>query len=401
MSAPTETRVGPGTGDETLRVLHLGKYFPPHPGGMETFLRDLLWASLRDRVAVAALVHQSRPGQASARETCRGSAGSFPLLRAGLWFRMLYTPVSPAFPWLLGRLLREFTPHVIHVHMPSPSAFWLLLSPRARKLPWVLHWQADPVDASAGAITRLVYRWCYRPLQDALLRRCRAVIVTSPAYLESSEPLQRYREKCTVIPLGLDPQTLHAAPRKPAETGGGFRLLAVGRLAYYKALDTLLLALQSLPDVRLAIVGEGEEGKRLRQMARQLGVDQRVEFLGSLDSKALALEYRRCDCLCLPSSERSEAFGLVLLEAMSFARAVIASDIPGSGVGWVVQDGVNGIKVAPRAVDQWVSAITRLDDDRDLCRRLGEAGRDMFEARYHIDRCAGSVHELYRRVLQA
>ncbi|TGD73507.1 glycosyltransferase [Mangrovimicrobium sediminis] len=386
-----------------MRVLHLGKYYPPDPGGMETFLRDLLHASLRAGLEVAALVHAWRPGLRSSSETRHTADGDLQLTRAAIWGRLLFTPISPAFPLQLRRLLRQFQPGIVHVHLPAPSAFWLLLSPAARRVPWVAHWHADAIDERAGTLLRGVYRWLYRPLQSALLRRTRAIIVTSPPYLESSPALREFHDRCVVVPLGLDAQTLHAAAPTalPADNvPGEIRLLAVGRLTYYKGLDVLLRAVAAVPEARLRIVGVGEDGERLRHLADELGLAGRVAFLGGLDDAALAREYQACDCLCLASTERSEAFGLVLLEAMSFARPLIASEIPGSGVGWVVEEGVNGLKVPPGDVPAWSAAIRRLAGDTALRQRLGATGCARFEERFAIDACMRGVGDVYRQVLE-
>jgi len=371
---------------------------------METFLRDLLLALVRRGVCVSALVHRGTSGFASRADTLQGADGSIEVMRAAVWARVMYTPLSPAFPWLLSRMLRRFRPRVLHVHMPCPSAFCLLFLPAARRLPWVVHWHADAIDDSAGRIYRWVYHWLYSPLQSAMLKSARAVLVTSQPYLESSPALRPYRDKCVVIPLGLDPVHLHAAvdsegPRDSPRHA--FSLLSVGRLTYYKGLEVLLQAVAGVPGVRLRVVGQGDEMERLGRIARELAIADRVEFLGAVDSAELARRYRECDCFCLPSTHRSEAFGLVLLEAMSFGKPVIASDIPGSGVGWVVREGENGLKVKPGDVPQWSQAITRLARDEALCRRLGEGGREDFNRRFHIDSCASAVAEVYEQLLEA
>jgi rhamnosyl/mannosyltransferase len=109
----------------------------------------------------------------------------------------------------------------------------------------------------------------------------------------------------------------------------------------------------------------------------------------------VAKQIQAADCVCLPSVERTEAFGLVLLEAMRFGKATIASDVPGSGMGWIVEHEVTGIKVPPESAPALAEALQMLQANRDIIGRLGEAGRRKFTQRFHIDRCAAELIDLY------
>ncbi len=115
----------------------------------------------------------------------------------------------------------------------------------------------------------------------------------------------------------------------------------------------------------------------------------------------LAHAYARCDVFCLPSTERAESFGLVLLEAMRAGKPTIASDIPGSGVGFVARDGETGILVAPGNVDALVGAIQHLNTDAGLRQRLGEAGRLRWQREFTLEQTTQKILALYREVLEA
>jgi rhamnosyl/mannosyltransferase len=115
--------------NKPVSVLHVGKYFPPHVGGMETYLRDLMEASTTLGVRSAALVHQSQLGLHSSEEHISADSAAIRITRAATWARLLFTPVSPVFPWLLYRLIKREKPNILHLHLPNPSAFWALLLP--------------------------------------------------------------------------------------------------------------------------------------------------------------------------------------------------------------------------------------------------------------------------------
>jgi glycosyltransferase involved in cell wall biosynthesis len=377
-----------------LRILHIGKFYPPHAGGIERHLFDLAQAQVASGLEVTCLVHAS-PGIASA-----SSLGDprVRVVRVPCHGQRLFVPVSPAWPRYLQRCLREFRPDLLHVHVPNPSTFWSLLLPSARRVPMIVHWHADiPLDARHAGL-----RWAYRPyrvFESALNARAARIVATSAAYLEASHALTAHRSKCEVIPLGLaDAGPVGATPQWPAP---GMKLLAVGRLSYYKGFDVLLDALAHLPEVSLLLVGDGECRERLEAQADRLGLRARVRFAGQLDDAALEAAYRACDAFCLPSVDRAEAFGMVLLEAMRAGKPVIASDIPGSGVGTVVVAERTGKLVAPRDAAALADALRELAAAPDRRRDMGLAGLARWQRDYRIDAVTSRWTQTYRAVLDA
>ena len=190
--------------EDQVVVLHVGKYFPPDPGGMETYLRDLMVCSLKQGTPSAALVHSAQRAWRSTDERLFiGGACARRDARAASWFKVLFTPISPSFPWIFQRLIERRRPKILHLHLPNPSSFWALLLPSARRLPWVVHWQSDALTPDSG---RLI-QWCYllyKPFESALLRHATKVIVTSDRYLHTSAALAPFTDKCVVIPLGIE-----------------------------------------------------------------------------------------------------------------------------------------------------------------------------------------------------
>lgn len=383
--------------DARMRVLHIGKFFPPYPGGIERSSAALTAALAAQTVDVAMLAH-APPG------THRSStlqADGVQVTLAACHGQLLYAPVSPAFPLLLARSLRAFEPDLLHLHVPNTSAFWALLSPAARKLPWVVHWHSDiPLD-SKHRLLRWAYRG-YRPWEQALLRRARAIIATSQQYLDASAALAPWRDKVRIVPLGIGPSESPVSPDTPSLwPGAGLRVLAVGRLSYYKGFDVLLRALADAPQAQLLLIGSGECESALRELAQRLGVADRVRFAGRVDDATLAQAYAQAEVFCLPSIERAEAFGMVLLEAMRAGVPVIASAIQGSGVIHVVRDGETGLLVPPRDPVALARALRQLDVDVDLRVRLGQHGQQRWREEFTLDKSAQRTLQVYREVLHA
>lgn len=386
------------------RVLHIGKYFPPYRGGIENFSGELLSALTRLGVEVGALIH--RLGRRGGIEYSRvpGADRGFPIYACPTYGQWMYAPVAPAFRRWFGLALREFRPHILHLHLPNTSAFWALTLARARPLPWVLHWHADVAAAMPeDRLFSLLYQ-LYRWPEQRLLQRARAVIATSPTYLDSSPTLTPWRDKCAVIPLGLP-----AIPEVPA-TGADqewaeaiwpsrdCRVFCVGRMTYYKGQDVLLRALQGTRGLQAILVGEGERLERLKTLSRELRLESRVSFPGAVSAGRLQALMEHCDLLCLPSIDRSEAFGLVLLEAMRAGKPVIASRVPGSGMGWVVDDGVTGRLVPPGDSEALRLGLEQLAAEPIATREMGRRGAQAFAARFRIEVVAEQVRRLYEKI---
>lgn len=385
-----------------LRVLHIGKFYAPQRGGIERHVQDLAEWQREHNIQSSVLVHQP----AGRWRGENAVINKVPIERAGCIAAPLYAPISPSFPWLLSKMLRRHQPQLLHLHLPNPSCFALLASPAARRLPWLVHWHADISADAKDWRLHAAYR-LYRPFEQAVLKKATAIVATSQAYLDASVALAPWRAKTTVAALGLSPQSAivsqAAVPKWP--DGAGPRLLVVGRLSYYKGFDVLLDALallrdrKSTPLPRLLLIGAGEHGARLREHAERLQLFDHVRFAGAVDDDALHAAYAHADAFVLPSLDRSEAFGLVLLEAMRASLAVVASAIPGSGVGHVVADGVSGELVPPGDPLALASALERLSQQPLRRERMGVAGQRRWEELFSLDVSARAVADIYRRML--
>lgn len=317
--------------------------------------------------------------------------------------QLAYTPVGPGFAPVLSRMLRERRPHLLHLHMPNPAALWPLLLPAARRLPWVLHWHSDiPLRQAPGPV-RLIYP-LYRPWQSALLARAQRIIATSPHYIDASEPLTRWRDKVRVIPLtlaqqpGPPPAAVEAARALwPVQ---GLRLLAVGRLSHYKGFDVLLRALARTRDINLVLIGSGECESSLRQLRSELGLEQRVRMCGALDDDARDAAYAAAELFCLSSVARSEAFGMVLLEAMRARLPVVASLVPGSGINHVLDDGRAGRLAAAGDVQALADALSETAADPARRAALAAAGHARWQSHFCDDTATHALLKLYQDMLR-
>lgn len=282
---------------------------------------------------------------------------------------------------------------VVHVHPPWPQSNLNLLLARFDGAV-VVHWHSDVVRQ------RFLYRG-YRWLERWLLERADAICVTSPKLLEESAALEGYRHKARAIAIGIAESKEnigeHEIDAARARFGARKLVFALGRLVPYKGFEYLVRGAASLgDDARVLIGGDGPLRAALEGLIRECGVQERVRLLGHLSEREVELNMRACDVFCLPSIQKSEAFGIVQLEAMRAGRPVVSTRITGSGIDWVNADGASGLTVEIRRPEALAQALNRLLDDPALARRMGEHARKRYETLFTARHMAEQVRATYQ-----
>jgi glycosyltransferase involved in cell wall biosynthesis len=306
-------------------------------------------------------------------------------------------PLCPSLPF---RLWRE-SPDCVVLHEPNPvagSALFLRL-PAPRLIVW--H-HSDLVRPWWAPHT-------YGRIQRALYRRADCVVVTSPI-VEAHSSLVRHARRVAVIPIGieldrfqaLDPAGVARVEEVRERWGTSdstLRILFVGRLVYYKGLSVLIEAMTRCAGT-LQIVGEGPLEGDLRRQIAALGLQARVKFVGRVSDEELPAYYRASDVLVLPSVAKTEAYGLVQIEAMAAKVPVVSTNLP-TGVPWVNQHGITGLIVPPGDAAALAEALTRLSEDPALRRTLGENGCRRAAAMFSRERMVGAFKDLVETTVRA
>lgn len=355
---------------------------------MESFLSDLVATQRAQGLDSHALVH----GQALADDPAW-------LRRVPVQAQLIYAPIALGFRAALARAIRDIQPHVLHLHMPNNSVFWALTLASARQIPWVVHWHSDVVVSDERMALRMAYT-LYRPFEQAVLDRAERIIVTSPPYLKASEPLRRWQHKCAVVPLGLAPDLSPMAGHPPPWQPGRLKLLSIGRLAHYKGFETLIRAVSGSPLLQLIIAGQGESMARLKALVHASmpqGAAPNVQLAGEVSEDEKRQLLSTCDAFCLASIERTEAFGMVLLEAMAHGKPCIVSKLPGSGMPWVVSSSGAGLShLPPGDASAWRQALEPLAHQAQVLEQWGAQGLQALHARFSIAVCARAIAAQYR-----
>ncbi|MDO8330190.1 MAG: glycosyltransferase [Fluviicoccus sp.] len=373
-----------------MNVLHYSKFYPPVFGGIEKVAFDLVEGMVKNGVTCDVLCFNS-----DRSDITEQSASGYRIIRTGIFATLASTPLSLANIRQFVRMADDYD--VIHIHMPNPVANLAVFLARPKKARIVLHWHSDIVKQKT--ILKL-----YDPLQQWLLRRADAVIATSPPYAESSPWLQAYAEKVAVIPLGVDVSGIPSDPlivdEIKREYGGRKLVFSLGRLVYYKGFDYLIDAASRLPDdVAVVIGGIGELEGALREKLASLKLENKVYLIGGIPFKKLGAYFKACDVFCLPSLERSEAYGVVQMEAMYFGKPVVSTSIPGSGVGWVNENNVSGQVVPPGDSLALSNSLDLILRDESLRLKLGEGARRRYDELFVVDKMVGLTVDLYQKVL--
>lgn len=372
----------------TLRVLHIGKFYPPDLGGMETFLEGLVTEQRLQGLDARVLVHgRPRPDDPDW------------VVRVPVQAQWVYAPIALGFRGALRRLLAEFQPDILHLHLPNNASFWCLTLPRALRTPWVVHWHSDVLVNSRRWALRIAYL-AYRPFERAVLSQAARIIATSPDYLDASVPLQPHRGACAVIPLALEPTPPPATETPMAGWRPGvFRLLSIGRLTHYKGFETLIRAAATTPGLELLIIGEGEQRTMLEALIRELtpsGSPPNIRLLGSVSEACKTRLLTEADLFCLASCERTEAFGMVVLEAMRLGKPSLVSDLAGSGLPWLIRESGAGWLVSdPTLVESWQAFLSALPARHAELTAAGARGRTALENRFAMSACERALRDQY------
>ncbi len=364
-----------------MRVLQVGKYYPPHRGGMETHLADLC-GQLKNRVDLEVLVAQT------GRRTFTEDVDGVSVTRLATPLHVLANPVNPE---LAGRI-RESKADIVHLHWPNPLALLAYLA-SGSKAKLVITYHSDIVRQKlTGGL--------FRPVLERALRHA-TILATSPNYVESSPVLRRFQANCRIVPLGIDTGKMQQAdPERVQEFRkryGYNMVLATGRHIYYKGFQHLLDAMRDV-DGHLVLAGDGPLRSEFEATIERYGLGKRVTLAGQVSDEDLRALYAAASVFAFPSVARSEAFGLVQLEAMALGKPVVNTSID-SGVPFVSPHNETGLTVEPGNATQLAGALNRLLADGALRARYGAAGKERVERMFTVEKMASATHRAYEEAL--
>jgi len=367
-----------------IRILQIGKYYYPYIGGTENHLLTLV-NEIKKEVEIEVLVANTRLKTAIEKDD------GIDIYRIASLGSLFSVPLTLSMPFWLKKKKAD----ILHFHLPNPLAVisFFLARPCGKVV----------VSYHSDIIKQRFFTPLFNPFLIKFLKKAQCIIVTSENIIRNSSILKKFKDKCKVIPYGIDisqfnpNQEVLKAAAEIRRSYDNPIILFVGRFVYYKGLEYLLEAMEDIK-ARLLIVGEGPLKNRLKNLVKQLGICDKIIWIGEIENQKVAPYYYACDIFVLPSSIRAESFGIVQLEAFACGKPVVSTNLP-TGVPFVNLNEKTGLTVPPRNTRALAYAINELLASAQLRRSYGQNGRARVQNEFTKEKMAEEVLRVYNEII--
>jgi len=333
------------------KILQISTYYLPHYGGIEQLVYDFSRILTKQGNKTKVICFNDKP------ETIIDTYDGQEIIRVGYKHKLASQAISLRYFFELKRVIKEFKPDVIHIHLPNPLiATYLLFAKPKCKI--TLHWHSD-------IVRQKLLKQLYVPFEKALLKKACKIVATTQVYAENSDRLKFYLDKVSVIPNIIENTFLDSltesdkiAISKIKETYGNKKIIfTIGVHREYKGLKYLIEASQYLSEkYEVVIAGSGPLTDSLKQQTSDLHLNN-VHFIGRISDKEKKLYLHSSEVYAFPSITKNEAFGIALVEALYCGVPAVTFTIEGSGVNYVNQDGITGIEVHELDAKKYAQAL--------------------------------------------
>jgi len=375
-----------------MKILHIYKdMYPPITGGIEKHIHLLCHLSQENGLDVEVLIaNRKNKTEISFEDTIK-------ITKVAQLGRFMSAPITPS----LHHYIRKIKADIYHFHHPNPTAeIAYLLAGSPGKL--VISYHSD-------IIRQALIMPLYKPFLHLFFNHASRILPTSENYLASSPILRHYKTKCTVVPLAINSDqfkanndTLNKAHELKTKYPGQLHVLFIGKLRYYKGLGVLINAAKLTKGIHFWIIGKAPKVKQEAEylnLVKSLNLDSHVHFLGELSDHDLLPYLYACDVFCLPSIERSEAYGLVQLEAHACGKPVISTDL-NTGVSFVNQHMKTGLIVKPKDPVDLAKAFEYCINHPQEMLDMGKYAKVRVEKEFSTTLMFKKVKEVYDSVLE-
>ena len=369
------------------KILHISKYYYPYYGGIEDVAQTIVRELKPFHTQKIICFNDRNITETNIVEDVEVHR----IATVGTFFSQ---PIPKGYHTALKRLIKEFKPDYIHLHMPNPVVTLFLLNMDLSGIKLYIHWHAD----ISGQ--KLLYS-LYKDYENKLLLRADKIIATSQIYLEHSEPLRNFLYKSVIVPNTINEQKF---PDKADDAdkieqirklyGNKKILFFVGRHVPYKGIEYLIECEKFVDDDCVFVVaGKGPLTKRLKTQAAH---SDRIKFIGKISDEELRLYLKASYLFLFPSINRSEAFGVALAEALYCGLPAVSFDIEGSGVTWVNKNNYSGVVVKNFDKQAFARTINELLKKEDLRAELSRNAKSWVSENFLTDKAFVALHEIYR-----
>jgi glycosyltransferase involved in cell wall biosynthesis len=378
-----------------MKILQVAPYFTPYLGGQEKYIHHLSKKLVKNKQEVTVLT--SNYPETSPYEFMDG----IKVVRKDILMKPLRNPISPGF-LRLNKISKEYD--VIHLHNEYSFPVMIAAALKNKKTPLILtnhlgqlNFENKLKNKIGNIYLKTVGKWIWR--------KCDAIIALSDSqkeFLTSIEP--EISSKIHVVPNAIDldslkQSSLRIGENKFLEDQKNFTLLYVGQLIKRKGLKWLILAINILknefPQLKLVLVGDGEDREYFQKMVTQLKLENHIEFKGRIeDTNELVVLYKYSNAFVLPSL--SEGLPTVILEALYFGLPIIGTNIPG-----IQEFNKYTNLVPPRDEEELAKAIKSLLNSNSPVEKhsLAVESRKMVENEYNWEVVAREYQHIYEELL--
>ena len=351
-----------------MKILQITKRYNPYVGGIEQVTEDIASSFDKGEQRIICFNHE--------KGTKREKVNGVEVVRVNCPIIIASQPIAVGYKKVLKEEIENFKPDIVIFHYPNPFASHFLVNYlKNKKFRLITYYHADIVKQKFLKIF-------FNRQTKKLLSNSDYIVATSPNYIDDSEFLSKYKNKCTVIPNCVNTDRLNGVNEKlvnkiKEEYKNKCLCFAVGRHVPYKGMEYLIKASKYLDDrFQIVIGGSGPLTNKLKKLAK---IDNKIKFVGRLEPELLKSYYQACDIFCFPSITKNEAFGIALAEAMYYGKPVITFTIPGSGVNYVNIKNETGLEVENSNYEEYAKAIIKLYENKDLREKYGNNAKARVE----------------------
>ena len=376
-----------------LKIAHVVCAFPPYKGGMGNVCFEQAKELIKLGHQVVVFTPQYKKNTSLIENYC-----GFKVQRLKPFFKFGNAAFLPTLP----KKLKEFD--IIHLHWPFAGTGELIALNKSFSSKLIVQYHMDLIDTGIRGFIFSLYNILFNKI---LVKAGQKILASSLPYLRVSKIkgyYQKFKNKFTISPFGVEQERFFPKEKdKNLLLKYGIKnnekiILFVGgldRAHYFKGVEVLLKAIadKSLDSLslKLVVVGDGDLRKGYEKLANDLNISNKVIFAGRISDESLPQYYNLCDIFVLPSTSRSEAFGLVSLEAMACAKPIIVSDLPGPNS--LVDK--NGMIVKVNDVEDLVQKIKELTEDEKLRVNLGNQSLKLVQAKYNWLKIVKDLEKIY------